>query len=185
MRFRLHNISEQVKPRPPIGLIVLAATVVTGAIAAYFFARHGLTLAHYDARGHLIVARRLTDSLTPGWLQLGALWLPVPHLLNAIPVMWDWNYRTGFSAVAINLVAMSVGLGALANFVARRTGSTLAAVTAAAIVQLNPAVLYLSRVLSHRGHQKHKLGQLRPRQQPQGSGAAFPALPLVTCDRNV
>ncbi len=144
MRFRIHNISAHVKPRPPIGLIVFAATLVTGAIAAYFIARHGLTLAHYDARGHLIVARRLTDSLTPGWLQLGALWLPIPHLVNAIPVMWDWNYRTGFSAVAINLIAMSAGLGALANFVARRTGSATAAVTAAAIVQLNPAVLYLA-----------------------------------------
>jgi hypothetical protein len=133
-----------VKPRPPLGLIVFAATLIAGAIAAYVIAQHGLTLAHYDARGHLIVARRLTDSLTPGWLQLGALWLPVPHLLNAIPVMWDWNYRTGFSAVAINLVAMSAGLAALAAFVARRTGSTVAAVTVVAVVQLNPAVLYLS-----------------------------------------
>lgn len=132
------------KPRPPVGLIVFAVALIVGAAAAYFFSLHGLTLAHYDARGHLIVARRLTDSLTPGWRQIGALWLPLPHLLNAIPVMWDWNYRTGFSAVAINVVAMGIGLGALADFVARRTGSAAAAVAAAAIVQINPGVLFLA-----------------------------------------
>jgi hypothetical protein len=133
-----------VKPRAPIGLLVFAAALAAGAAAAYFFAAHGLTLAHYDARGHLIVARRVTDSLTPGWRQLGALWLPLPHVLNAVPVMWDWNYRTGFSAVAINIFAMAAGLGALAQFVSRRTSSTAAGGTAAAVVLLNPGVLYLS-----------------------------------------
>ena len=49
----------------------------------------GLTLSHYDARGHLVVARRIVDSLTPGWQQIGAVWLPLPHLLNALPVQID------------------------------------------------------------------------------------------------
>lgn len=132
------------KPRPPVVWIVFAAALAVGAVAAYLIALDGLTLAHYDARGHLIVARRLTDNLTPGWRQLGALWLPLPHVLNAFPVMWDWNYQTGFSAVAINVIAMAAGLGALADFIVRRTGSVTAALTATAIVQLNPAVLYLA-----------------------------------------
>ena len=33
-----------------------------GAASAGWAAAHGLTLAHYDARGHLIVARRVIDS---------------------------------------------------------------------------------------------------------------------------
>lgn len=115
-----------------------------GAAAAYFVAAHGLTLAHYDARGHLIVARRITDSLTPGWRQIGALWLPLPHVLNAIPVMWDSNYQTGFSAVAINVIAMAAGLAALAAFVARRTASYSAALASALIVALNPGVFFLT-----------------------------------------
>ena len=123
---------------------MFAGALAAGIVAAYFIATDGLTLAHYDARGHLIVARRITDSLTPGWRQIGALWLPLPHLLNAIPVMWDSNYRTGFSAVAFNTVAMAIGLGALADFVRRRTGSASAALAASAIVQLNPGVLYLA-----------------------------------------
>jgi hypothetical protein len=133
--------------RPPVAIVAVWAALgalVVGAAAAWMIAADGLTLAHYDARGHLIVARRITDSLTPGYRQIGALWLPVPHVLNAIPVMWDVNYRTGASAVIINIVAMAVGLAALAAYVARRTGRAAPAFAAAAIVLLNPGVLFLT-----------------------------------------
>ena len=81
--------------------MVLAATTMAGAGAAAYFAVQGLTLSHYDARAHLVVARRIADSLTPGWRQFGTVWLPLPHALNA-PFAWmDWNYRTGFSGVVI------------------------------------------------------------------------------------
>lgn len=122
---------------------MIPVVLAIGAFAAWHFASLGLTLSHYDARGHLTVARRVTDSLTPGWRQFGALWLPLPHILNLVPVRWLWNYQTGFSAVAINLVAMALGLGALARLVARRTGSVTAAASATVIVLLSPPVLYL------------------------------------------
>ena len=38
---------------------------VVGVLAAAFYAWHGLTLSHYDAKAHLVVARRVLDSLTP------------------------------------------------------------------------------------------------------------------------
>ena len=63
--------------------------------APLIYARADLTLSHYDARAHLVVARRVVDSLTPGWRQLGGVWLPLPHLINLIPVQWDSSYRTG------------------------------------------------------------------------------------------
>lgn len=121
----------------PVGIALV------GAFAAWHFAGMGLTLSHYDARGHLTVARRVTDNLTPGWRQFGALWLPLPHVLNLIPARSLWNFQTGCSAVVINLVAMALGLGALARLIARRTGSLTAALTAAAVVLLSPPVLYL------------------------------------------
>ena len=81
----------------PIALGVAAA--IGGAIVALHYHRLGLTLSHYDARGHLIVSRRVIDSITPGWQQIGAVWLPLPHLLNMIPVQLDFFYRTGASGV--------------------------------------------------------------------------------------
>jgi len=126
-----------------IGVIVFAASVLIGAAAAWYYARAHLTLSHYDARSHLVVARRVIDSLTPGWRQIGAVWLPLPHLLNALPVQIDWNFRTGFSAVAISVLSLSWGLSALARYLYRHTQTWAVAAAIPLAVLLNPNVLYL------------------------------------------
>ncbi len=114
-----------------------------GGAAAVYFARLDLTLSHYDARGHLLVARRIFDNLTPGWIQIGAVWLPLPHLLNAIPAQWDWNYRTGASGVVLSILPLALGLSALAGYLAGRSGSMVLGIATALAVLLNPSVLYL------------------------------------------
>src|SRR5258708_24492414 len=113
-----------------------------GVVVAIRYQRLGLTLTHYDARAHLVVARRIIDSITPGWQQIGAVWLPLPHLLNAIPVQIDFFYRTGASAVAISILSFAVATGAIAWIVFAITDSRPAAVAAAAVFALNPNVLY-------------------------------------------
>ena len=55
-----------------------------------------------------MVARRILDSLTPGWEQIGAVWLPLPHLLNMVPVQVDLFYRTGLSAIAMSVLALGL-----------------------------------------------------------------------------
>lgn len=120
----------------------MAASLV-GAYAAIHYHAIGLTLSHYDARGHLIVARRIMDSITPGWQQIGAVWLPLPHLINALPVQVDAWYRSGLSAVVISLVAFAVAAGALASIVREVTASPWAGLVAAAVFVSNPNVLYL------------------------------------------
>src|SRR5918912_1153090 len=94
------------------------AAAAGGAFAAWHYHQLGLTLTHYDARGHLVVARRIFDSITPGWQQIGAVWLPLPHLLNAVPVQVDVFYRTGAAAVAFSICAFAVAAGAIAWIVA-------------------------------------------------------------------
>ncbi len=86
---------------------VAIAAGAGGALVALHYYRLGLTLTHYDARGHLVVARRILDSITPGWQQIGAVWLPLPHVLNALPAQIDVLYRTGGSAVAISVLAFA------------------------------------------------------------------------------
>lgn len=46
-----------------------------------FYSRHGDLLLYGDAVAHINIARRVFDSKTPGLLQLGTVWLPLPHLL--------------------------------------------------------------------------------------------------------
>jgi hypothetical protein len=126
-----------------LSLAIAAIVAVAGAAAAYHYHQLGLTLAHYDARAHLVVARRILDSLTPGWQQIGAVWLPLPHLLNMLPVQVDAFYRNGMSGVAISILSMALGAGSLAWLLLRTTGSITAALTGAALLMVNPNVLYL------------------------------------------
>ena len=126
-----------------MSLAIAAVAALAGLAAAYHYHQLGLTLAHYDARAHLVVARRILDSLTPGWQQIGAVWLPLPHLLNMLPVQVDALYRNGMSGVAISILAMALGAGSLAWLVLRTTGSLTAALTGAALLLVNPNVLYL------------------------------------------
>ncbi|HEY7475427.1 MAG TPA: hypothetical protein VH679_10480 [Vicinamibacterales bacterium] len=123
--------------------VVAAAAAVLGTAAAIAYARLDLTLSHYDARAHLVVARRVLDSLTPGWRQLGALWLPLPHLLNLLPVQLDWAYRSGATGVAISVLSLAGGLGALARCLHRRGAGFWMAIIAPLGILANPNVLYL------------------------------------------
>jgi hypothetical protein len=120
---------------------VLAA--ILGTFAASVYWRAGLSLSHYDAKAHLVVARRILDSITPSWEQIGAVWLPLPHVLNALPVQIDWMYRTGASAIAISIVSFAITVACVSSIVRALTGSRTGAILAAGIFALNPNVLYL------------------------------------------
>ncbi len=119
------------------------AVLLLGCRAAWLYHAAGLTLSHYDAKAHLVVARRVFDNLTPGWPQIGAVWLPLPHVLNLLPVQVDWFYRTGASAVAISIAAFALAAFGVARIIVRATGSRVAALAGAAVLALNPNLLYL------------------------------------------
>jgi hypothetical protein len=119
------------------------AATIAGTLVAGFYAYHGLTLSHYDAKAHLVVARRVLDSLTPEYSQIGAVWLPLPHLLNLLPVQIDWFYRTGASAVAISVLSFGLACYAIARIVLRITGSRLGALASVVLFALEPDILYL------------------------------------------
>jgi hypothetical protein len=121
----------------------VAAAFVVGAVTAWHYAALDLTLSHYDAKGHLVVARRIVDSLRPGWWQIGAVWLPLPHLLNAGPVQVDAWYRTGLSGVAMSVACFSIAVGTLVWLIHRATGSIAGAAAGAIVLASQADVLYL------------------------------------------
>ena len=128
--------------RGPLTAIAGLALAI-GVVAAWHYAARDLTLSHYDARGHLVVARRIIDSITPGWQQVGAVWLPLPHLLNALPSQLDVLYRSGAFGVALSIASFAIAAGAVAWLIATLTGSWLAALAGTAVFACNPNVLYL------------------------------------------
>jgi hypothetical protein len=88
---------------------VLGVISIT-AFLIYYFDKLGL--AYNDARSHLDIARRVVEGLTPGFAQLGSVWLPLPHLLM-VPTVWnDFFWHTGLSG-AIQSMAGFVITGIL------------------------------------------------------------------------
>jgi hypothetical protein len=120
-----------------------AAAALAGAAAWAVFFRAGLVLSHYDAKAHLVVARRVIDNLTPGWQQIGAVWLPLPHLIEILPTQVDLFYRTGAFASLVSIGCLAITTYAAARLVLRVTGSRLGAAVCTALLALNPNLLYL------------------------------------------
>src|SRR5262245_45861640 len=120
-----------------------AAAAGAGIVAWIIYFQAGLVLSHYDARAHLVVSRRVLDNITPGWQQVGAVWLPLPHLLQILPAQVDVLYRTGAAASAISIASFGIAAYAMARLIIAVTGSATGAVAAVAMLALNPNLLYL------------------------------------------
>ena len=126
-----------------IARALAAVATAAGLIAWVVFLRAGLVLSHYDAKAHLVVARRVIDSITPGWQQFGAVWLPLPHLIQFLPTQIDFFYRTGAFGSLLSIACFGIVAYAAARLVLVITGSTLGAATSTALLVLNPNLLYL------------------------------------------
>lgn len=125
----------------PPALALVAA--LAGLAAWAFYLQQDLVLSHYDAKAHLVVSRRVIDSLTPGWRQIGAVWLPLPHLLQMLPTQADILYRTGAFGSLLSIACLATTVWAFARTTLLLTGSRAGALTSAALLLTNPNVLYL------------------------------------------
>ena len=111
----------------PLPRLLASAAALVGAAAWVVFFRQGLILSHYDAKAHLVVARRVFDNLTPGWQQIGAVWLPLPHLIDLLPAQIDFFYRTGLFASVVSIACLATTTYAAARLILRVTGSAIGA----------------------------------------------------------
>lgn len=66
-------------------LIVAGVIVGVASASLGFFYSRGLINLYGDSMAHLEGARRILDSRTPGYAEIGTVWLPVPHLLMSLP----------------------------------------------------------------------------------------------------
>ena len=115
--------------------------VVLGALSLWFFYSRNEILLSGDAVAHINIARRVFDSRTPGPMQLGTVWLPLPHVLT-IPFVVSarlWKSGLGGSIPSvISYVIAGLGIFRLLS-TCSRLGAWVATLTFAA----NPNVLYV------------------------------------------
>src|SRR5579859_5051366 len=90
-------------------LLAWLATCVS-VLAFLFYFRRGEVLLYGDAIAHINIARRVFDSQTPGLLQLGTVWLPLPHLLM-IPFLISLRmWQTGAGGSIASMAAYVFGI---------------------------------------------------------------------------
>ncbi|MBV9742818.1 MAG: glycosyltransferase family 39 protein, partial [Acidobacteriia bacterium] len=111
--------------------------------AILFFYHHGGLILYGDAEAHLNIARRIFDSQTPGYDQIGRIWLPLPHLLMMLPARFDSLWRSGLAG-ALPSAACFVAAGMFLFLSVRGIfDSTAAAAASTALFAANPNMLYL------------------------------------------
>ncbi len=129
-------------PREELLPVSLAA-VILGSFALLVCYVRGYILLYGDAVAHLGIARRILDSRNPGLVQLGGVWLPLPHLLM-VPfvqnISWWHNGLAGAWPSLACYVLSVVGLYRLT----RRLLAPRLATVATAFYALNPNLLYVS-----------------------------------------
>lgn len=122
------------------------ALALLSCSAVWFFYSHRYLLYYGDAEAHLNIARRVVDSQTPGYLQLGSPWLPLPHVLMLPFVVNDWLWRSGLAGAIPSAACFTIA-GLFLFAAARRIfRCTAAAATATALFALNPNLLYLQSI---------------------------------------
>lgn len=138
-------------PEPDLPLV--APLAVSVSLASFFYyLRHQDLLLYGDAVAHINIARRVFDSQTPGLLQLGTVWLPLPHILMVPFLVSRSMWQTGIGGSIPSLLAYVMGV--IGIFRLLRTvlpssppgdswAARFAAWLATAIFALNPNLIYL------------------------------------------
>jgi Dolichyl-phosphate-mannose-protein mannosyltransferase len=126
------------------GLIVCFALTLIVALAASWFTTRGYVLYYGDAQAHLNISRSIVDSATPGYEQLGNVWLPLLHVLCLPFVGSSLLWSTGLAGT-IPVAACFVIAGTCFYLAARSIYQDWRAATVVVgCFALNPNILYLA-----------------------------------------
>jgi hypothetical protein len=118
------------------------AAAVLSFLALAYCMRHGMLLLFGDAVAHLHIARRLGDSLYPGFRQLGSVWLPLPHLLTYPFAQSMHLWQTGLAGSPPSMIAYILAVAGLYRLTRLALPPSLS-LLAVVMFALNPGLLYM------------------------------------------
>ena len=107
---------------------------------SYCYSRELLLLCG-DAVAHLHIARRMIDSIEPGFRQMGSVWLPFPHLLLLPFVARLGWWQSGLAGAFPSMGAYVLGAAGIYRL-ARQWLTPQASLVALIFYALNPGLLY-------------------------------------------
>lgn len=126
------------RTRVAIGAVILA---VAGLSLTVFYSR-GLSNIYGDSIAHMEGARRFFDSRTPGYDEMGSVWLPLYHLIVAPLSINDFLWRTGLGGSLVSTAAFALAAWVLFRLGLEMHRSAAAGIVALAGFLLCPNMLY-------------------------------------------
>ena len=132
-------------------LLVTQLASGVSILSFMIYLRHGDLLLYGDAVAHINIARRVFDSMTPGLLQLGTVWLPLPHLLMVPFLVSKALWQTGIGGSIPSMIAYVLGVAGIFRLVRSSlvfhsrsdSAGRIAAWLVAGTYAANPNLLYL------------------------------------------
>ena len=122
--------------------VLLLSLIMAIASSIYSF-NQGYIVLYGDAESHLNIAKRVVDSLTPGFAQLGGIWLPLPHIFLIPFVYFDYLWRTGLAGSIVSGIAFIIATLFLYRLAFVLTKNESAAFVATLVFITNPNILYM------------------------------------------
>lgn len=126
----------------PETLLVTQLASFVSILSFLFYLRQGDILLYGDAVAHINIARRVFDSQTPGLLQLGTVWLPLPHLLMIPFLLSNWMWHTGVGGSIPSMVAYVFGATGIFRLVRGMLSAGGPPSTAARLVSWGAVLIY-------------------------------------------
>jgi hypothetical protein len=126
--------------------LLIATTIVAVGfiISAIMLSLDPNFLKYYgDGVSHLVIARRVFDTLTPALAQLGGVWLPMTHLLLMPFVANDFLFHTGLAGTIVSISATAVTAIALFRILRLQFASPVVGIFGSFLYFLNPSVIYM------------------------------------------
>ena len=122
------------------GLLISGVT----CFSLHFFYTRGLSNLYGDGLAHMEGARRIFDSFTPGYEEIGSVWLPLYHLICAPLAINDFLWRSGLAGGIVSSTAFALTAYLLFRLGAEINRSLAAGWVALAGALLCPSYLYLA-----------------------------------------
>jgi hypothetical protein len=122
---------------------VLMTSVLVAFVSLIVCFSRGYVLLYGDAVAHLGIARRIFDTRNPGLVQLGGVWLPLPHLLMLPFVQKMVWWQSGLAGAWPSIACYVFGIAGFYRL-SRRMLVPRWALVATVFYGLNPNLLYLS-----------------------------------------
>lgn len=123
--------------------LVFIFALCAAVIATFISYSHGWILAYGDAESHINISKKVVNGLTPGFAQLGGIWLPLTHILMLPFVVLDPLWRTGLAGSIISGIFYVISCVYIFKLTRLITKKMFAAFIAFLVFALNFNVLYL------------------------------------------